>query len=844
MMFSQLKRDSVEKVQTERADREQRIRNRIESLSYLEQKFMNDLLQRDDESDLSSLHRLAFYMLAGMPLKEFAPSLLAWVFADSINSSIHVPRKEFQDLVRFNRVDWAATRDALSRTLSTVVGEQRSKVGDWTVVGIYRATGDRELGKVAETMAEDLTRDQERFGSWSLTESYSAVDPCDPSTHRPDNVGSTAERFKALDVSSLRTKMGQTPDDNFFEGSIQAIARFEPDVGIEKIQEWARNIVDRRGFSRRQGLIQLLPHSVVLSDSIISSLLDSGYEIARQDRVDEGEASNTEARDEWLITQYSMFISLPHLSGDQQLEALAHMDGSRLLLNMLSSLRPASPSTVERWLQKSHDQRDQDLQIRILAAIHYADSPLTTIAEKIVSDLQASENGTVRSEAFAIAGDRKSELILSAIVKSDWSANSLEPEKNYFEIWHGSRAMIAAIQAGFISPEKGLERLALPQYGHAAAALGGVMAERIAVLIDSELSMVMHVSEDPETLEIEVPAVENGGKIPPMVSLEEKAEPEDVQAALTRLSRAEQDYSERQERAHRAYSRLSQKLTLADARLALTDLGFAGVSAMVEARPDLAMSWAEQLMRTSGFQQRSMREFGIQVASALIDREREVAVNLFHKFTSSEPLIRYTIGSAKIAMEATALWSNAHISEIRSLCCRRLERAENDKEISTEVLAALWADQQDLVMEIAEMLLSRGDASDVCRALMIVGYGLPSERAEEILRTWQGSTGFIGSAHTTALSAYEKDKWSRHWYSVLASTSNHREFWRAATLLSKIVDGRFAVWSKPIVPHWSLFSSYFPTIESRIENRIQRTQNQRQEKLFGQKLPDSIFLQT
>ena len=67
------------------------------------------------------------------------------------------------------------------------------------------------------------------------------------------------------------------------------------------------------------------------------------------------------------------------------------------------------------------------------------------------------------------------------------------------------------------------------------------------------------------------------------------------------------------------------------------------------------------------------------------------------------------------------------------------------------------------------------------------------------------------------------------------------DFWRYSVLLSKIADGRIYLWGS-IGPTKKLFDAFFPTIEGRIKQRIDRWNGKRKKSLFGGKVPNVVFL--
>ena len=196
-------------------------------MTVAERNFIDNNLVRLDHGDLDRLHRSAFFLLAGLPLEQFARSLFAFAFSTCLTPTIHSPNREFEHLVRFNYVDWAKTQSALGNSITTLA-ETRSSVGDWTVVKALRATGDQFDAAQALQLAEALTKDRERLSSWRLVETYCETDPCDPDAQRPANIENTAQRYRSMAVDQICLSTSRSQDTLFFDMAKPGVARFEP----------------------------------------------------------------------------------------------------------------------------------------------------------------------------------------------------------------------------------------------------------------------------------------------------------------------------------------------------------------------------------------------------------------------------------------------------------------------------------------------------------------------------------------------------------------------------------------------------------------------------------------
>jgi hypothetical protein len=214
---------------------------------------------------------------------------------------------------------------------------------------------------------------------------------------------------------------------------------------------------------------------------------------------------------------------------------------------------------------------------------------------------------------------------------------------------------------------------------------------------------------------------------------------------------------------------------------------------------------------------------------------------LFERIAAQRPYINLTIGVSSIPAEAVAAWSRASVLEVKRLCFARLDRAANDAQIATEVLAAERGGAQQFVQEYVDAQLAFGEPAKTARALLVCGFSDVSDHAGRTLGRFEKCEGFVGDAHRAATYAYRRNEWSRHWYGKMKTETNPEEFWRSSVLFTKIVDGRFDLWEAGCGSAGDTFARFFITIEDEVEKRVKKWQSARQSKLFGLGIPDPIF---
>ncbi len=837
MMFRQAGRDTDEQVQEERTRREGEIQKHLDALTDMERGKMEQLTDAT-EPQFADLHRLAFQLLAGWPLAEFAPALVNWSFSDALASSIHAPHKEFEHLIRFNRIDWAQTRKALHDSAGWLEADKdRSSVGSWTLVHVLRSTGASDDASRAEDLADWLTRDRERYRGWRRVEDYCASDPCDPNSSKPANIEVTAAKFVEIATSELSTQLGKTIEDHFLTDALPGIARFRPDAGISLLRRLGQDVLTREALARRQGVLTLLPHSAALGENIAREFLVAGQSSESRLRSDEA------GRDAWLTAQYSLWIAMPYLTGDEQLDAIAGSKGNLLLLQMMETLRPASPACAQFWLEAASDSNDTDLQTRVLGTLHHARTELLQESYRLVGSFVGSQEHLVHTQALGIISRGTDERELSKFVDSGWTARAISLRKNSFEVWYGSRALLAAASAGLISAREAMDRLRLSHIGFAATELGPDGARLASDLIDGALAHVLAYKGSSDLPEIESSGSTALTRRPPMVSLDERIEePKSPREALDRFNESPAEYSARQKRAGKAYERFVKDIEAADADLAVEDLTRTGVAAIAAAAPDKAAQWSQRLMDAADKPFSSLYHFAHQLAHALAPIDSKAAEAIFRRLQSARPTINRVVGPAKVPSELLSLWSLAEHPPLRDLAFERLDDAGTDAEIAELVLAAEMTGQGDLLNEYVSARRAAGEPAMICRALMVCGYAGESADRAAILSRYEGTRGFIGTAAGAAKEAYERNVWAQHWYKAMQGAPSEVEFWRCSVLLAKIVDGRFSLWEHPSPSATEVFSRFQPTIEANIERRIGKWKDKRKKTLFAGTVPGNNYL--
>ncbi len=834
MMDAVSEEDSAEKIQAERQKAVDKIEARLQNLTSTERDYMESHLARRDGKNVDQLHRLAIFLLAGLPLHKFASPLFSLAFSASLTPAYHALPGEYMQLVQFNRFDWAATREGLLNCIDRL-GVELSRVGKWAIVRALHSTGDPSDAANAQQLASALTEQREKPQSWRLVESYCSSDPCDPSASCPDNIADTAEKYRNISVEETYLTLGRSQETLFFDMAMCGVARFEPEAAAIAIRKLAKQMLSREGLARRRATLALLPHSVLLPRQIVNELIRYA-QASSEDRT--GASGNS---DERLTASHSLFIAFPHLSGDEQIQALNKMQSSHVLADTVGTLKSASSSVIESLLQESVADANVIRQVLLAMVISHTEVPLTLGLRKLVADMLLASDKRVRAEALRIASVSKDEFLLMRVSESNWDAGSLAVESNSWEIWCGSAALIAAAKAGMLDSVQAVDRMAFSHYGFAARQLGPDAASHIADLIDSALQKALAFSDVAGLPEIKQPVPDSPFSSPPFISLREQTDPSDQFERMRLLAETDEQFQERQRNLDSTYKGFRRELTNAEADLIVTDLGADGIAAIVEARSDIILRWHSLLLNASRAEKRRLQIFAMGFAGAIAKNNADLAVEIFRAYATLEPVVMHVAGVAEIPLESGVLWSLGSIPEITPLCFKRLENCGSDQEISIEVLAALKHNQAPVLQSYVQKLLASGEPANVARAVAIAGFSDKSKFATDVLAEFEDAAGFVGEACGAAREAYDRNTWARHWYEKLRAASTELDFWRYSVLLSEIVDGRFDLWRSNDETD-DKFHVLYPTVARRLKQRIKKWHQKRKGTLFSTKVPNAVFL--
>lgn len=646
--------DDPQKYEADLAVSRQRIDEMMASLPKAEHVFLSENMWRDDSADPAELSNVAFEILAGMPLADVARSFVAWAYADALNSGMRRADAAFYALVRFNENDWAATREAILSEATFLQEADTSKTGKWALVYLLRSLATIEDALQERALIEELTADREHLEGWRLVEKYCATDPCDPGSEEPENIGPTAEKFARLEPASLSAAEDMTQDDHFLDMALPGLARFKPDAALGTIRRLAQNTSQRTGRPLFLSLVALEAHSAALDAENVGTML----------AVATAQASgceDDEERNAWIASQYAFLLAFPHLSGDEQLEALRNLPpGNAPIVKLVETMKPASSAAIEAALEEALTG-DGDQRLTMLCFAARPGNALSSKTLDAIGALTRDTDAVVRGEAMALAIQLDDVGILQRIVSSGWSADRTDRTEKGFEQWHGSRAIIRAAKHGLISVEDAIARINVIAFDLAAWELGAEAGPWIAARLSIALERTIgaEIGSQAPHAEREIPL--RPSVYPTGLSLahETKSKDNSLAAQLRRTNESPEEFQRRQREAWNVFQRFEAELTEKQARLIVDDVGKHALGAAISSSPSWGLDAANRLVEAPADKLYRVSNFGLRLARELSAPEPALAKRLFERMCGRDGAVNVVYGPARVPLEAFCVWGAA-----------------------------------------------------------------------------------------------------------------------------------------------------------------------------------------
>ena len=462
-ILSDKRREEVEEKRLE-------IETKLKSLSEAEKQILREM--HEMPGDPTGLTKLAITLLAGAELTPFAGVLVRASFSKALNGSLFWPDKEFRHLLSFNSRDWASARQALLTESRALRADDSSPTGKWTLVRILYGTGDDDDAREASALVKTLREPGLWPKSWRLVEDYCSVDPCDPASEKPANVVKTTTNYQQIDVTQIHLGLDRTRESAFLEDALPAIARFFPEIAVEKHLKLLDQLFVRSGFPLRQ---------IALIDKEHGPLIDRERALRLVNILRNPSAlADIPEKEQWIAAQLLLLFAFPLLTASEQLGAmLLPVNDGGYLTSLCNHLKSLDERLFECRLRVAAEQDDRAQLAILMAFARYSETPLTAGARNIIADLIRHETERVRADVFETIYRRELSELLPVVLESGWRYTDSKNEDGW-EGQYGSLTLIDAARQGVADPITVLDRIMPELFDVAARQLGPEAATEIA----------------------------------------------------------------------------------------------------------------------------------------------------------------------------------------------------------------------------------------------------------------------------------------------------------------------------------------------------------------------------
>ena len=340
------------------------------------------------------------------------------------------------------------------------------------------------------------------------------------------------------------------------------LARFEPNAAIGTMRRFAADALTRNNPELRLALFLLKNHTAALDDPTALRFVERSSRVAA-DAIAQGDKHH----ELWVAAQYGLLIAFPHMTGNDQLDALlTHPKIDNILVDLADLMQASDPLKYEAELEKAYRDADEVNQFRLLMFAQHTQTLISERSKAIVGQLTTSANKFVRLSALRLVGRLKDTTLLNTVVASGWTAAKLDNASDGFEIWHGSEALILAAEQGLLSVEACLERISLSSYLSLVQKLGQGSVLVVAGRMDSAITKAVGHPVSANLPDIE----ERMGRRqqPSVLYVKDKPnEQENPADAFKRFAETGDAWYERQRRNREAVQNFERELTQAGADL-------------------------------------------------------------------------------------------------------------------------------------------------------------------------------------------------------------------------------------------------------------------------------------
>ncbi|ANS21475.1 hypothetical protein VXQ42_00225 [Acinetobacter baumannii] len=803
------------------------ISEKLNRLSTTEKRLITQLTE--NEKDIDTLVITAFHILAGKPLAKFAPEFIKWSFSCSLNSSYSSPNKEFINLIRYNLVDWENTRTQLLNEAQILNSSDTSDIAKWAYIRVLYSTGDSEDENIAEEIINKL-RPNAHSGGWRRIEDYCSTDPCDPESFEPENIVNTTKKCEELDVNQIWNDLNQTSESLLLHDIETGMARFRSSEIISKYRKLITNILCRKQYPLRCGVINIDQHNVLFTKEHIDKLLNFHKLNKGFDIIDE-----LSENDKNFVNQFLVMMCLPYIKPIHQLEILLNFKKENMVfINLIEIMTAVSSKEFNLVL----DRKLSENQIfNLLCYVNIKKLKLNIKFREILKENILSHNSFIRTEVFKSILLYEDIELLNIFINTNWSVSSTD---NNHELFYGSSLWLLSAKNNLIAEETAIINIDPCVFGVANKYLSKTGLRKLSYTIDYIFKSIIDTKINFPILEIfeNLSLHERNASIFLIDRRENKI---NLEEHLKLLSESAGEFEKRQEDQKLEFKNYIDYLKSEGANILLNGMLPEEFSTILNSAPELKNQWFNIFYNLSKNYIPQFYNFILLLASAYSNSDPHKSQLLWDKIKNSESIINIIVGPEKIPLKQMSIWGSKN-QGLNLYRFRILDQALSDEEIYSHVLAAIVNHNEAIIYDYINIKINCVEPSQIARGVLVAGCLDENSLSQEIFDKYKDYKGLIGEAYNASLYMYERNIWSKYWFKQMVSTENNEEFWKNMILFTKIVDSRFYTWNESILNKNILFDSFYQSFTNDIKNRCKKWQKERSKKLFGSEPPNSIYI--
>ena len=805
-------------------NKESEIKTAIDSLAPFELALLAEMQEQD--GNISALSQLVLELLVEKPLAPFARSFLKWGISLGINADHLAPRDEFYHLTNFNKVDWPEMCSAFCQAIEPLDKQSTSKGGKWTIVRMLYATGTHEDALKAKIIATELQKDRQSFKGWRLIEEYCATDPCDPASEKPENIITTAQRYEQIDVRELYVTMKGSKQGLFRDDALPGVARFSPEIAINKHRELLATLSKRTDMPLRQLSLNGIFMMPLLTEQLATEFF--------VDLLDSSRLKTVPKEDQFLVGMYVFWLISRKLNAEQQLEimSLPIFSSKHYLMDIIPSLKDFDDKKFLEKFSEACCSNDAGKLVPALAFLQYTHIKLNGELIKLILSLISHPNFIVRCGVFDII--QKNQILDGIKILYDTGCTFNSKSINRHEAYYGSLVFIEGYRLGLFSIDEIFERCSLTAWVSALPNLKKEDQFKIIAVLDISLKLLVLNKEKISLPEIKIFLKEADIGYLHHYSLDgfimDKKNLFDYES--------EDEFEARQKLLNETYDNFYTSLDINIAVLILDRLTVSDIDNIYFCDNHIIKRWFKLLLSANDS---ILKNMSLLVAKSYSLNNPLEATKLFRKALELDSFVTVSYGNG-LNTEHITVWQAENSESVDELRRERLNKATNDHDIAMQVLAAETCGKGHFILDYVSNGLKDTHPYVRSRAIMVAGFSNQTESFSKTLEAAAQQSGLVGDVAKVALEAHKRCCWTQHWAKKMIEVQTVEEFWCASRLLVKIADGRLRLFldnQTNLGLHWPNFKKI---IADETKKRSEKWESKRKETFLGHKSVNEIYM--